>query len=205
MESKFLNLNEAFAQIKFHPVVHLPAEYKILDFSSGSNSSTLAEYSIGKYNEHRPALYTSELFGKHGEEHRDIHIGIDIGAPAATPVFSFYAGSVFCAVVNSSSGDYGGTIITKHIIAGINLWALYGHLSHDSVQQALDLQNFEAGQVLGWLGQPEENGGWPPHLHFQLSLEEPKVCDMPGVVSSRYHLESLGIFVDPRIILGNLY
>lgn len=200
-----MNLNEAFTQIKFHPVVHLPAQYEVLDFSNGRSSNSMTKYSIGKYNERRPAMFTSDLFGKPGDEHRDIHMGIDIGAPAATPVFSFYAGSVFCATVNSSSGDYGGTIITEHVIAGIKLWALYGHLSHDSVQRALDSRNFEAGQVLGWLGLPEENGGWPPHLHFQLSIVEPKKCDMPGAVSSIYHLKSLGIFVDPRIVLGNLY
>jgi hypothetical protein len=107
--------------------------------------------------------------------------------------------------VNSSSGDYGGTVITEHVIAGIKFWALHGHLSHDSVQHALDLKNFEAGQIIGRLGHPEENGGWPPHLHFQLSLLEPKKCDMPGVVSNTHHLKSLGIFVDPRIVLGNLY
>ncbi len=144
MESEFLNLNEAFAHIKFHPVVHLPAEYEVLDFSNGSSPNSISKYSIGKYNEHRPAIYTSDFFGKPGEEHRDIHMGIDIGAPAATPVFSFFAGSVFCATVNSSSGDY---------------------------------------------------GGWPPHLHFQLSLEEPKKCDMPGAVSNIRHLKSLEIFV----------
>jgi murein DD-endopeptidase MepM/ murein hydrolase activator NlpD len=85
------------------------------------------KFSIGKYNDRRPALYTSDLFGKPGEEYRDIHMGIDIGAPAATPVFSFYAGSIFCSAVNSSSGDYGGTIVTEHVVAGIRLWALYGH------------------------------------------------------------------------------
>jgi murein DD-endopeptidase MepM/ murein hydrolase activator NlpD len=198
-------LNQVFAQIKFHPVVHLPAEYELLDFSNGPIANPSSKYSIGKYNERRPAMYTSDLFGKPGKEHRDIHMGIDIGAPAGTPVFSFYFGSVFCAAVNSSSGDYGGTIITEHVIAGVRLWALYGHLSHDSVQRVLDLKNFEAGQILGQLGQPEENGGWPPHLHFQLSLQEPKRCDMPGVVSTNQLQKSLDIFVDPRIVLGNLY
>ncbi len=200
-----MNLNEVFSQIKFHPVVRLPENYEILDFSKGSTPNPMTKYSIGKYNERRPAMYTADLFGKPGEEHREIHMGIDIGAPAATPVFSFYAGSVFCAAVNAGSGDYGGTIITEHVIAGVKLWALYGHLSHDSVQGALDLKNFEAGQLLGWLGQPEENGGWPPHLHFQLSITEPQKCDMPGVVSGKDQLRSMNVFVDPRIVLGNLY
>ena len=28
-----------------------------------------------------------------------------------------------------------------------------------------------------------ENGGWPPHLHFQLSNEQPTTHDMPGAVT----------------------
>lgn len=200
-----MNLNEVFSQIKFHPVVQLPTEYEVLDFTGNSIPRPSGKFSIGKYNERRPGMYTSDLFGKDGDEHRDIHMGVDIGAPAATPVFSFFAGSVFCAAVNSSSGDYGGTIITEHLIAGVRLWALHGHLSHESVRYALNRKQFKAGQLLGWIGKPEENGGWPPHLHFQLSLAEPTKCDMPGVVSAKDQMSYMNIFLDPRIVLGNPY
>ena len=32
------------------------------------------------------------------------------------------------------------------------------------------------------MGPPGENGGWPEHLHFQLSRVRPETHDMPGVV-----------------------
>jgi len=62
-----------------------------------------------------------------------------------------------------------------------------------------------SGQVVGWLGDKTENGGWPSHVHFQLSLLEPETHDMPGVVASSQHAESLKIYPDPRMVLGPLY
>ncbi len=202
-----MNFSKVFSQIKFHKVIELPAKYEIYDFSTTGDSTYRlhAKFGVGKYNERRATMYTSDLFGEAGENHRNIHMGIDIGAQAGTPVFSFYRGSIFCAAVNSNDGDYGGTIITEHQISGVKLWALHGHLSCQSVQRAADLQEFEAGDTLGWIGDKKENGGWPPHLHFQLSTKEPLKCDMLGVVSSKEHLKHLSIFIDPRVVLGKLY
>ena len=50
-----------------------------------------------------------------------------------------------------------------------------------------------------------ENGGWEPHLHFQLSYQEPETHDMPGVVAPSDREEALQIYPDPRLVLGTLY
>ena len=55
------------------------------------------------------------------------------------------------------------------------------------------------------LGNFEENGGWEPHLHFQLSLVEPETHDMPGVVAPEDREHALTIYPDPRNVLGPLY
>uniref|UniRef100_A0A0C3SWS6 Peptidase M23 domain-containing protein n=1 Tax=Guillardia theta (strain CCMP2712) TaxID=905079 RepID=A0A0C3SWS6_GUITC len=44
------------------------------------------------------------------------------------------------------------------------------------------------------------NGGWPPHLHFQLSLQQPTTHDMPGVVAKKDHDEALRLFPDPQLV-----
>ena len=69
----------------FHPVVKLPSEYWVFDFTKGVKSDWQCplDYQIGRYDEHRPGMYTSEIFS--GE--RDLHVGLDIGAPVDTPVF----------------------------------------------------------------------------------------------------------------------
>ena len=51
----------------------------------------------------------------------------------------------------------------------------------------------------------DENGGWPPHVHFQLALSEPTTHDMPGVVATSQHAAALDEYPDPRMVLGPLY
>ena len=55
------------------------------------------------------------------------------------------------------------------------------------------------------MGTREVNGGWNPHLHFQLSLLEPETHDLPGAVSVADRSWALRAFPDPRLVLGPLY
>jgi hypothetical protein len=55
------------------------------------------------------------------------------------------------------------------------------------------------------MGDKDENGGWDPHLHFQLSLIEPETHDMPGVVSPEDREQALRDYPDPRLVLGPIY
>ena len=86
-----------------------------------------------------------------------------------------------------------------------NLFALYGHLSKSSLENKKIGQKIQSGERIATIGKKHENGGWPPHVHFQLSTIEPKECDLPGVVSKEDHELALKIFPDPRLVLGQLY
>ena len=114
-------------------------------------------------------------------------------------------GEIFSFKNNNLDLDYGYTIITKHTFEGTNLFALYGHLSKSSLEGKKVGQKVYSGVEMATIGYNTENGGWPPHVHFQLSLIEPKTCDLPGVVSEKNHEMALKIFPDPRLVLGNLY
>ena len=59
--------------------------------------------------------------------------------------------------------------------------------------------------VLAALGDEDENGGWAPHVHVQLSWEAPLDGDLPGVVRPENRLEALEKYPDPRLICGPLY
>ena len=185
----------------YHPVVHLPMDYTVLDLTDGSWESPETEFSIGKYDEFRPNLYNTELFG--GE--RNVHMGIDIGGPVGTPCMGFMDGEISHFGYNPAAGDYGNVVITKHDIGGVPVWALYGHLDAASIEDKRVGQIVESGDVIAWFGAFEENGGWEPHLHFQLSLVEPETHDMPGVVAPGEREYSLEIYPDPRNVLGPLY
>jgi len=199
----------------FHPVVKLPSEYWVFDFTKGVKSDWQCplEYQIGRYDEHRPGMYTSEIFS--GE--RDLHVGIDIGAPVDTPVFCFADGVVFSKGINPEDGSYGPTIITQHELrlpASIGskeltnkrkFWLLHGHLSTKSLDMVDIGDSVSRGQLIATIGDENENGGWPPHIHLQISLIEPIDNDMPGVVKLSDRDEALATYLDPRLILGQIY
>jgi murein DD-endopeptidase MepM/ murein hydrolase activator NlpD len=196
-----------FSKFSYHPVIKLPAQYEVYDFTQGYDPGRKLqhEYGIGKYNERRAGMYTTELFTSSPEVIRNIHIGIDIAAPVETPVHAFYDGEIFMTGVNPAAGDYGGTVITQHRLGDRLLWALHGHLSHASTRTHAKGTKVSAGQVIAWVGDKNENGGWNPHLHFQLSWEEPRVCDMPGAVNERDLAQALKTYPDPCQVLGKLY
>ena len=191
------------SHISFENIIDLPDNVYVHDFESNNKfQDTSDSFSIGRYNEKRPNMYEGDLFEK---TNRFIHMGIDIGAPVGTPVKSFYDGEIFLFKYNDQKLDYGYTIITKHQIKGQNIYSLYGHLSNSSLKNKKIGQKIYSGEVIAYLGSKEENGGWPPHVHFQLSLIEPKICDLPGVVSEENHNIALKIFPDPRKVLGKIY
>ena len=66
-------------------------------------------------------------------------------------------------------------------------------------------EKISKGDVLAWFGDYDENGGWEPHLHFQLSYREPQTHDLPGVVSEEDREKALKDFPDPRLVMGPIY
>ncbi len=179
----------------------MPEDYTVLDLSGGTWTPPNTEYSVGKYDEVRPNMYNTELFGGT----RLIHMGIDIGGPVGTPCMAFADGEVSHFGYNQEPGDYGNVVITKHDIGGTPVWALYGHMDATSIEGKTVGQKVNAGEVIAWFGNYAENGGWEPHLHFQLSLVEPGTHDLPGVVAPEDREQALLDYPDPRLVLGPLY
>jgi len=192
------------AGISFAPVMHLPEEVEVYDFTRGYDPSRTLQtpYGVGRYNEHRPGMYLGEQFV---EGERNIHVGIDLAAPVGEPIYAFYGGTIFALGDNDRPYDYGPTLITRHEWLGQKVYALHGHLSRTCLERWAVGDGVEQGQVLGAVGSQEENGGWNPHLHFQLSLIEPTNCDLPGAVSQAHRAWALQVFPDPRLVLGPLH
>jgi murein DD-endopeptidase MepM/ murein hydrolase activator NlpD len=92
-------------------------------------------------------------------ESRNPHTGMDIAAPAGTPVLAPAAGEVI------DIGDYffdGNTVFLDH---GRGFISMYCHLSRIDVQPG---QRIAAGERLGLVGMTGRVTG--PHLHWGLSL-----------------------------------
>ncbi len=165
-----------------------------------------ATVAIGQYLEPR-LLYTSAHFtngGDPAEECRTVHLGIDIFAPASTPVVAPLDGEVFCATVIDKPLDYGGLLILQHLTdTGEIFFTLYGHLDPASIAWVQPGQSVERGQTIAALGAPAVNGGWTPHLHFQLMLDLLDMAhEFPGVSRSSRATTWSDVSPDPNLVLG---
>ncbi len=164
------------------------------------------EVGIGRYNEPR-LIYTDPMFATGpslSAERRTIHFGFDLFALAQTPVYAPLAGEVFAFAFNNGPQDYGGVIILKHTPpAGPEFYTLYGHLSQASVTGLQMGQNVAHGEQIATLGRPAENGGWTPHLHFQVITDLLDLgCDFPGVCLASQREVFLDLSPDPNLIVG---
>jgi len=161
-----------------------------------------ALYGIGGYNEHR-TIYSRSAHFNTGEEPRRLHLGVDIWGPAGTAVYNFYDAKVHSFANNNNFGDYGATIILACNINGFEFYALYGHLSLASLNGLKEGKFIAAGEKFAELGTKEENGFWPPHLHFQLILDINDLKgDYPGVCKFSERDKYLANCPDPNLILG---
>ena len=132
----------------------------------GSNS----RYATGGYMEHRTIYARSPLFDT-AIEPRRLHLGVDIWGPVGTSVYSPLPGKVHSFNDNDNYGDYGPTLILEHDLNGFIVYSLYGHLSRRNLTRLARGRTIDRGQQVGHFGDMDENGQWPPHLHFQLMLD----------------------------------
>ena len=160
-----------------------------------------ARYGIGGYNEHRIIYSRSSHFNAE-DEPRCLHLGTDIWAPDGSSIYSPLDARVHSFHFNNHFGDYGPTIILEHYLKESSFYSLYGHLSLSSFDGLFKGKVFSAGQKLATLGNPSENGNWPPHLHFQLILDlEGNEGDYPGVCKPSEKQKYLNNCPDPQRIL----
>ncbi len=202
-------LNQILAKYrgKFHPVVPYDTEKdKITALNlSGTNTSLTpeifgdthlfsqfidhlllqanAKYGIGGYLENRKVYARSRVFDatSQEEEPRTLHLGVDIWGKSGTKVMAPLDSIVHSTGNHPEYGNYGAIIILEHLLDGVTFYTLYGHLSFaDLVLQPG--QAVTAGEVIAHFGKPEENGHWPPHLHFQVMADMQGLTgDYPGV------------------------
>jgi murein DD-endopeptidase MepM/ murein hydrolase activator NlpD len=157
---------------------------------------------IGGYGEDRVVYKRSKHFGQ-GADARSIHLGVDIWIDAHTKVLAPFDATVHSFKNNDNHGDYGGTIILAHTLNGLTFFTLYGHLSLESLNKKTVGMPIKAGEAFATLGTPNENGGWPPHLHFQLISDMlDKHGDFFGVASPANKEEMMELCPDPNLILN---
>jgi 4-aminobutyrate aminotransferase-like enzyme/Ser/Thr protein kinase RdoA (MazF antagonist) len=111
-----------------------------------------------------------------GPQWRTVHLGLDLFVEAGTSVLAPLDGIVHSFSAGVSPLGHGPTVILEHRAGddGPVFFTLYGRLSARSLEGMHEGQQVQRGQRLGWVGSREENGGQPPHVHFQI------ICDLLG-------------------------
>ena len=230
MKTRFENIIKR-SQADFHPVVPFhPKTDKLAAIDLTANNKDVTEeifndtedfttyienkrkekkakYLVGGYNELRALYGRSELFagetnGRGEAEPRRLHLGVDIWGQKNTTVYAPLGGMIHSFGFNHHYGDYGVTIVLLHQLEGFPFYTLYGHLSLKDIEHIEAGEYVSRGSKLAHLGEPHENGHWPPHLHFQIILDmELKEGDYPGVCKYSEREKYLNNCPDPDLIL----
>ncbi len=162
-----------------------------------------AALGIGRYDEVR-AFYANQAFaaaGNDGPEWRTVHLGLDVFSAPGTPVLAPLDGIVHSVADNANPLDYGPTVILEHTPGPVRFYTLYGHLSRASVAGLREGQSVAKGTCIARLGDGTENGGWPPHLHFQVVADLlDRRGDFPGVARPSDRQVWLSVCPDPNLI-----
>ena len=131
-----------------------------------------ATIGVGPYCEPR-LFYTGDQYLEWGEA-RTVHLGMDFFTPRATTVLAPLDGYVHSVGNNQLHRDNGPTLVLGHTVddGDLTFYSLYAHLSWESIKKHKPGDRVKAGEQIAEVGAPDENGGWPTHLHFQI------ICDM---------------------------
>ncbi len=163
--------------LNINPQVH----DELKNYLDQSKINQKANVLYGGYLERRSLYHKKSLFNTKNKK-RNIHLGVDFWANAGEYILAPLSGKVHSYADNTGFGNYGPCIILEHDSAHQKIYTLYGHLSRDSLQGLKKGQLIKQDQVFCKLGTADENGGYLPHLHFQIIKDiEHFKGDYPGV------------------------
>jgi len=152
-------------------------------------------------------VIVTQRFGKTSASKRlyksGSHNGVDFGAPIGTPVKSVLGGLVV-GVGNTDAHpgcySFGKWVMVKH---PNGLSTIYGHLS---LVKAVEGQNVETGDVIGYSGNTGYSTG--PHLHLGVYATQgvriEKYASSRGCKDARIPLADIKAYLDPFEYLPSL-
>jgi len=171
------------------------------DFCSANN----IELGIGAWGEER-TVYTDKAFESlfiEGQR-RIHHLGVDLFMPAGTPLYAPLAATVISVEIEHEPLGYGGLIKLEHRPEGcppfVTLW---GHMAHEALERLKPGQALQAGDLVGHMGDIHENGGWTPHLHFEMTTDiNLTATEILGVGEAAYLDVWADLFPDVAALAG---
>ncbi|MDP3696510.1 MAG: peptidoglycan DD-metalloendopeptidase family protein [Candidatus Taylorbacteria bacterium] len=120
------------------------------------------------------------------------HVGVDAeftDVQENVPVMAVADGVI---LVRAHAPGYGGVVVVRHILNGVPVLGLYGHLDPASFLPVA-ISQVTAGSQIGILGDDhsEETDGARKHLHFSLQLDrDDEKIDFRGYVKTEEELSN---------------
>jgi murein DD-endopeptidase MepM/ murein hydrolase activator NlpD len=150
----------------------------------------------------------------HDKKYWGLHLGVDIGAPADTKVFSIGRGTVVYSRLHPGEFSEEGKIIQRNwggiiIIAHKNpnnkkiFYSVYGHLGKRYLKKG---DAVELGDLIGTIGKAmsESNGIWEEeHLHFAIYSGPFHGKVLPGYFTEGAGLTRLEDWEEPVEFINN--
>src|SRR4029077_18649219 len=132
---------------------------------------------------------------------------IDLLGQAGSAVRAPLDGVVHAMANNSSPLDYGPVVILRHSFdspgGAEEFFTLYGHLTLPTLGKLRVGQKVARGEKFAEVGATQENGGWMPHLHFQIVSDLLDLgTDFPGVARASERGVWTSLSPDPNLLLG---
>lgn len=152
---------------------HQLADHKIFgDLVSRELENAGVEVGIGRYDEPR-LIYTGAQYRSYADESRTVHLATDLFVKAGSPVYAVCNGKIHSFADNAKPYDNGPTVVIEHTTAPgkTPFYTLYAHLTRGSLTRLGPGISVKSGEFIGRVGDYPDNGGWPPHLHFQLIVD----------------------------------
>ncbi len=164
-----------------------------------------AKLGIGPFGEKR-SVYQGEMFVSRfrDETRRVSHLGLDLFMPAGTPVYTPLDATVRSVEIEKEPLGYGCLIALEHYPEnGPAFVSLWGHMAHEAMGRLKAGDRLPAGALVGHMGAPDENGGWAPHLHLQISADTSlSATQILGVGEEAYLDVWAELFPDARDFAG---
>lgn len=160
---------------------------------------------IGPWGEAR-TVYADKMFVSRliDNTRRTRHLGLDLFMAAGTKVHTPLAATVVSVEIEKDLLGYGCLIALRHEPEGCPAFVtLWGHLAHEALDRLEPGDRLEAGALVGEMGAPNENGGWAPHLHLQISTDTNLLAtEILGVGEERYLDVWAQLFPDANAFAG---
>ncbi len=131
-------------------------------------------------------------------------VGAAQGGAGAEPGGSGVGPDGVGAAQGGAGAEPGGSGVGRGFSpADLRFFTLYGHLSLESLEGMAPGRHIAKGERFARLGDALVNGGWPPHLHFQVMTSMlGRSGEFPGVAAPGERDIWLSLCPDPNPIVG---